>query len=54
MRTSGRGHEGWMTWVPLGVAVFFFTYMAGGPMEVVDIVNDTTAWLVEAVLKTLG
>jgi hypothetical protein len=40
-----------MTLVPLGVLLVFGTWLAGGPWEVLELVNGTVRWAVEAVAR---
>jgi hypothetical protein len=41
MRTSGVGREGWMTAVPLGVLVLFVLIIAGGPHDLLRMMERT-------------
>lgn len=47
MRTSGAGREGWMTAVPLGVLVLVATYIAGGPHDLLRIMERTMEAVVQ-------
>ncbi len=50
MRTSGVGHDKLMLLVPLVVAFAAGAAVAGGPMQLLEVINDvidalaTTAW----------
>lgn len=47
MRTSGVGREGWMTMIPLGVLVLFALFIAGGPHDLLRMMERT----IEAVIQ---
>ena len=54
MRTSGKGNDVLMVFVPLGVLLFFGTYMAGGPKETFELINSTVRWAVDGVRQWIG
>lgn len=47
MRTSGVGREGWMTLVPLGVLVLFGVFIAGGPHDLLRMMERTIEALIQ-------
>jgi hypothetical protein len=46
MQISGKGHEGWMTFVPLSVFVLVVIVTLGGPSAFVNVVS---LWVVDVV-----
>jgi hypothetical protein len=51
MRTSGAGREGWMTAVPIAVLVFFAVILAGGPEDLLKIMERSLEKLVQWVTE---
>lgn len=51
MDASGSSHEGWMTFVPLGVLLLVVIYIVGGP---VAFVNTVSYWAEEVVSAVAG
>ena len=51
MRTSGAGREGWMTAVPIAVLLFFAVIIAGGPEDLLKILERSlekvVSWVAE-------
>ena len=54
MRTSGKGNDTLMTLVPLAVLLAFGTFLAGGPGELLEVINGTVRWAVEGVRGWTG
>jgi hypothetical protein len=53
MRTSGSGREGWMTTSPIAVMVLFAIVVAGGPKQLLKLMEkqlrSTVDWTVELI-----
>jgi hypothetical protein len=51
MRTSGGGREGWMTAIPIAVILLFVTVVAGGPNELLKVMDRQLRLAVEWVVQ---
>jgi hypothetical protein len=51
MQTSGKPHEGWMTFVPLSVFMLFVIAAMGGP---VGFMNTVAYWATDFVSFVIG
>jgi hypothetical protein len=51
MQTSGKPHEGWMTFIPLSVFILFVVAAMGGPVR---FMNTLTYWLTDFVGFVIG
>ena len=53
MRTSGSGREGWMTTIPILILLLFATIAAGGPKELLKVMErklqSTVDWTVQKI-----
>lgn len=51
MRTSGQGREGWMTAIPLAILLLFGVVAAGGPHDLLKLMERSlervVAWVAE-------
>jgi hypothetical protein len=46
MNTGGRGNDGLMTVVPIGVSVIVLVMLAGGPTNALEFLDDTVRTIV--------
>lgn len=53
MRTSGSGRDGWMTAIPIAILLLFATIAAGGPKELLKVMERTLQSTVDWTVKQI-